>query len=157
MPVRMATRVLAAILTVSVQAAAQDLRPEDIYAKAVPSIATLRIEKADGTVGLATAFLALQDGVAVTAWHVVNGATRATAKFPDGEEFEVSGLIDRDVIRDVALIRVKVSGRPLLQFTTKESAVGSKTYVLGSPQGLEFTISDGLVSQIQSLARIIHE
>jgi S1-C subfamily serine protease len=139
----------AALLTLT--SAGQELTSETIYAKAVPSIATIQVDKDDGTQSVATAFLAIQDGVAVTAWHVVNGATRAVLHFSDGEEFEASGVIDKDIRRDIALIRVKVAGRPMLRFSAGQPAVGSRAYVVGSPQGLEFTISDGLVSQIQSV------
>jgi S1-C subfamily serine protease len=145
----LATVPLAASLALTL--VAQDLTPETIYAKAVPSIATIHVDKDDGTQGVATAFLAMQDGVAVTAWHVVNGASRAVLHFSDGEEFEASGVIDKDVGRDIALIRVKVAGRPMLRFSTGQPIVGSRAYVVGSPQGLEFTISDGLVSQIQTV------
>jgi hypothetical protein len=129
----------------------QEAQPEHIYAAVVPSVAMISVEKVDGTVGTGTAFLALQDGIAVTAWHVVNGASRAVLKFSDGEEFESSGIIDKDVARDLAIIRVKVAGRPRLQLATKDAAVGSRAYVVGNPRGLEFTISDGLVSQLQLL------
>ena len=124
-------------------------RSEELYARVLPSIATLHVEKKDGRKVTGTAFLALREGVAVTAWHVVENAQRVSAKFSDGEEFEVSGMIDRDPVRDVVLIRVKVFGRPLLALASREPSVGSQAYAIGSPLGLDFSISDGLFSQIR--------
>ncbi|RYG40860.1 serine protease, partial [bacterium] len=126
------------------------LSPEQVYKNAVGSVMTLKVERADGS-GTGTAFLALRDGVAVTAWHVVNGAKRVVAKFSSGEEFEVSGLIDKDETRDVALVKVKVADRPLLTLAAKDPEVASKAFVIGAPRGLEFSITDGLISQIQNV------
>ena len=98
-----------------------------------------------------TAFLIDKAGIAATAWHVVDHATAVTAKFSDGQEFDASGVIDKDEKRDVALIRVKVAGRPVLDVATAEPPVGAKAYVIGSPEGLDFSITEGLVSQIRDI------
>jgi S1-C subfamily serine protease len=129
---------------------AQGLKSEDLYKKVLPSVMTLSITNQDGSGSLGTGFLALKDGFAVTAWHVVKNASKVSAKFSDGEVFESSGLIDKDEKRDIALIRIKVSGRPMLELQSSDPSIGSKAYVVGAPEGLEFSITDGLVSQIQS-------
>jgi S1-C subfamily serine protease len=143
---------LLAVLLASVasSAQAQEIKSEELYKKVLPSVMTLNVDK-QGSGYCGTAFLSIRDGLAVTAWHVVKGATRVTAKFATGEEFEVSGLVDKDEKRDVALVRVKVFGRPILPALTAEPEVGSKAYVIGAPRGLDFSISDGLVSQIQAI------
>jgi len=131
----------------------EDLKPEDLYQQVLPSVMTLMTETDEGTV-LGTGFLTMKDGVAVTAWHVMVGAKRAVATFSSGETFEVSGLIDKDEKRDVCLIRVKVAGRPLLPIAAGDPAVGSKAFVIGAPLGLDFTVSDGLVSQIRLMGGV---
>lgn len=135
-------------------ARADDPKPEQLYKRLLPSVMTLTVQKADGTTATGTGFLAVREGLAVTAWHVVKDAKRATAKFSDGEEFEVSGLVDRDEKRDVALVRVKEFGRPLLPLATSAPEIGAKAYAVGAPEGLEFSLSDGLVSQIQKDAGV---
>ena len=142
---------LLALLTPVFSPLAQETKAEDIYSKSLPSIMTLRAELEDGKTSTGTAFLALRDGMAITASHVIVGAKRVTAKFSSGEEFEVSGVVDQDVKRDVAIIRVKTFGRPMLALEPLDPAVGSKAYVIGAPRGLDFTMSDGLVSQIRIL------
>lgn len=127
----------------------QAMDAKAIYKKALPSVMTLRTKTKDGGGALGTAFLAIHDGVAVTAWHVIKDATEVTARFSDGAEFEVSGVIDKDEKRDVALIRVKVADRPLLPIVSEDPAVGSKCFIIGAPRGLEFSISEGIVSQLR--------
>jgi formylglycine-generating enzyme required for sulfatase activity len=128
--------------------------PEQIYKEALPSVLTLLVEKKDGTHTQGSAFLAMDHGLAVTAWHVVKDAKRVVAKFATEEEFEVSGIVDKDEKRDLAIIRVKVYGRPLMTMEGDEPEVGSKAYVIGSPRGLGYSISDGLVSQVRTLEGI---
>jgi len=111
---------------------------------------TLIVEMPDGA-ATGTAFLGIKEGVAITAWHVVRKAKRVVAKFSSGEIFESSGLIDKDEVRDIALIRIKIAGRPLIPFTAGDPAVGARAFTIGAPKGLEFSLSDGLVSQIQTL------
>jgi len=128
--------------------------PEQIYKEALPSVLTLMVEKKDGTLSQGSAFLAMDHGLAVTAWHVVEGAKRVVAKFATEEEFEVSGIVDKDEKRDLAIIRVKVFGRPLMKMVGDDPPVGSRAYVIGAPEGLEYSISDGLVSQVRTFEGI---
>lgn len=131
-------------------AAAQEPSAAELYKTALPSVMTLTVSLAEGEV-TGTAFLSIKDGVAVTSWHVVEGARRVTARFSSGEEFAVSGLIDKDERRDVALIRVKVADRPLLPFASADPEVGVKAYAIGAPRDFDFSISDGLISQVRQV------
>jgi S1-C subfamily serine protease len=122
---------------------------EDVYAQILPSIVTLKVENPKGRTFTGTAFLALDQDVAVTAWHVVHDAVRVTALFADGERRTVGGLIDKNEHHDLALISLASGDRPLVKLAPMAPRVGSKTYVIGAPRGFGFSIADGLLSQIQ--------
>jgi S1-C subfamily serine protease len=130
---------------------AQELSPEKIYEKTLPSVITLRVENRAGDRYVGAAFLAIKQGVAVTAWHVIYDAVKVTAKFSDGATCEVLGFIDYDETKDIALIEVASKDRPLVTFATSAPLVGSRAYVIGSPKGYEFSISDGMLSQVQKV------
>ncbi len=130
---------------------AQVLSTEKIYENVLPSIMTLSIQKESESISIGTAFLIKEDGVAVTCFHVVEDAISVKAKFPDGEEYFVSGIIDKDEKRDIALIRVKCFRENFLTIIADEPKVGSQAFVIGAPRGLEFSISDGIISQVQDL------
>ena len=132
-------------------AGAQELSPESIYQRVLPSIMTLRVESKAGEKYVGSAFCAVREGVAVTAWHVIHDAAKVTANFADGRSFEVEGFIDKDDVKDVALIRVEAKGRPLVMLATNAPLIGSRAYVIGAPKGYEFSITDGLLSQVQKL------
>jgi len=139
------------VVSASASSLRPQIKPEALYKAALPSIMTLTVTKSDGKTFQGSAFMLTDSGIAATAWHLLDGAKEASVRFSDGEEFEVSGLIDKDEKRDIALIRVKAFGRPQLKTSTSNPEVGSKAFVIGAPRGLEFTISEGLVSQIQQI------
>src|ERR1051325_3524553 len=131
-------RLLATVLALTGlcwSASAQELSPETIYEKALPSVLTLRVENKSGERYVGTAFLAVKEGVAVTAWHVIFDAVKVTAKFSDGASCDVTGFIDYDDAKDVALIKVDSKQRPLMPLATAKALVGMRTYVIGSPKG----------------------
>ena len=139
------------LLGAAVLLPAEELSAERIYTQTLPSVLTLRVENKAGDRYVGAAFLAVTQGVAVTAWHVIHDAVKVSAKFPNGTSRDVSGFIDYDETKDVALIRVDSEDRPLLNLADTKPAIGAKTYVIGSPKGYEFSISDGLLSQIQKV------
>ena len=125
---------------------------ESVYKGAVRSVMTLEVETTTGQRTGGTAFLALRRGVAVTAWHVVSDARRIKARFSDGRETVVTRILDKDEERDLAVLELADSGsRPLLRIASDDPPVGSRVYLLGAPQGLEFSISEGIVNQIRRL------
>ena len=128
---------------------AESLSPEEIYRTVLPGVMTLEVETRGGEKTVGTAFLAVREGVAVTAWHVIQDARRVVARFADREVSEVVGVLDWDEARDVALVPVRTTGRPLNRLCPAAPPVGARAYAIGAPQGYEFSISDGLVSQIQ--------
>jgi S1-C subfamily serine protease len=70
-----------------------------------------------------------------------------TAPFASGEQTEILGVIDVDDKTDVAVVSLPAHHRPLLALTIQPPAVGEHVYTLGAPRGLDFSISDGIVSQ----------
>jgi WD40 repeat protein len=125
---------------------------ESVYKGAVRSVMTLEVETTTGQRTGGTAFLALRRGVAVTAWHVVSDARRIKARFSDGRETVVTRILDKDEERDLAVLELADSGsRPLLRIASDDPPVGSRVYLLGAPEGLEFSISEGIVNQIRRL------
>jgi S1-C subfamily serine protease len=90
------------------------------------------------------------DGDIVTNAHVVDGASSMTVTFADGEQADAE-LVGVDASSDLAVIRVD---RPASELTPLELgqsdtvAVGDTVVALGSPFGLEGTITAGIVSAL---------
>jgi hypothetical protein len=92
-------------------------------------------------------FLVSPDGKIVTNHHVIDGAFSATVKLNNGAFFPVEGIIADDPEHDLALIKVPGKNLPYLSLGDSDSlTVGQRVLAIGSPLGLENSVSDGIVS-----------
>ena len=138
-----------AVTSGGVQAA---LTPEKLYQKLLPSVMTLEVETRSGERFVGSAVLALADDVALTAWHVVADARSVWAIFADGQRVKVTGCIDHNSWRDLALLSLEKRLPHRQAVLCRElQSVAARAYVIGAPKGYDFSISDGLISQIRSV------
>jgi len=131
--------------------AESELKADSLYNKVIGSIATIKAEDSSGNKFTGTAFSAFNNNVFVTAWHLVKNANSAKANFSNGDEYDVLGIIDYDESKDIALIKIDSKYINKLVLSNEGVKIGSKVYTIGTPRGLEFSISDGLLSQIQTI------
>ncbi|AMO88288.1 trypsin family protein [Corynebacterium simulans] len=90
------------------------------------------------------------DGYVLTNHHVVAGAERGgqlRVSMNDGSKHEAE-FISSDANTDVAIIKIKdVNDLPFLQFGDSDAvAVGQEVVAVGSPLGLNATVTSGIVS-----------
>ena len=130
------------------------MKPDQLYARVCPSVLTLEVVNLSGRRFVGSGFLALGDGLAVTAWHLIHDARRVQAHFSDGTSAEVVGLIDKNEKLDLALLQIKCDRRPQLKVAARPPVIGTRIYVVGSPGGFEFTLSEGLIGQIRSVDEV---
>ena len=111
----------------------------------------------DTPTGEASGFLISADGLAVTNYHSIDGATRATVTLSTGDLYEVESVVYYDPDIDIAVIRVSrdaLEGDSTTAFACLEIApsgtgdlrMGDTVYALGSPLGLGLAVSSGVVS-----------
>ena len=111
---------------------------------------TLEVENQIGEKFVGSAVLALADDAALTAWHVVADARSVWAVFADGQRVKAIGCIHHDGSRDQALLKLeKRMPRRQAALCRDMQPVAARAYVIGAPKGYNFSISDGLISQIQ--------
>jgi S1-C subfamily serine protease len=127
------------------------LSPEEIYEKISPSVLTLEVENSDHEHFVGAAFLVLRPGLAVTAWHVVHDAQRVEAWFSDRRRVKIVGLVAKDEKLDLALIEIEANDHPRAVLSTNKARIGAKAFVIGAPKGMDFSIADGLISQVREL------
>ena len=82
----------------------------------------------------------------MTNWHVLKGASDAVVVLPSGESYDRVAFLDGDSVADVAVLKIPGFGLPTVQASATLPAVGEQVVVIGSPLGLEQTVSDGIVS-----------
>ena len=103
--------------------------------------------------GQGTGFFVNDEGDVITNRHVLEGASRAEIKTHDGKIYKVETVLvddkDGDLIRlGIDLRRDTVRPMPL---STGVPEVGERVFVIGTPLGLEKTVSDGIVSAVREV------
>ena len=99
---------------------------------------------------LGSGFMISPDGTVVTNYHVIKGAKSAVVKLSNGAFFPVEGTLATSEDDDLALVKVSGTGLPFLRLgDIGKLAVGDRVIAIGSPLGLEGTVSDGIVSAIR--------
>ncbi|KIG17221.1 HtrA protease/chaperone protein [Enhygromyxa salina] len=100
-----------------------------------------------GSSGIGSGFIISDDGLVVTNHHVVAGNDKFEVHMQDGRRFEAT-VVGSDPQTDVAVIRLTNAKQlPAVSFGSSEGLlVGDWVIALGSPMGLEQTVTRGIVS-----------
>ena len=139
---------LSAVPRISVLAETETIDLKALAKNARPAVMLLVVSDANGKeIATGTGFLVSSDGKLVTNHHVIENASSAVAKAENGGLFPVEGVLADDPKNDLVLLKLKCKDLPFLSFGNNEKIeVGTRIAVIGSPLGLEGTLSEGIVS-----------
>lgn len=99
--------------------------------------------------GLGSGFILSPDGYVMTNAHVVEGADEVMVTLTDKREFKAK-IIGYDKRSDVAVVKIEASGLPAVKIgEVGRVRVGEWVMAIGSPFGLENTVTAGIVSAKQ--------
>jgi serine protease Do len=99
--------------------------------------------------GVGSGFVLSSDGFVMTNAHVVDGADEVIVTLPDKREFKAR-IIGADKRSDVAVVKIDASGlSPVKIGDANRMRVGEWVMAIGSPFGLENTVTAGIVSAKQ--------
>ena len=111
---------------------------------------------ADGPMGSGTAqaqgsgFVYDSSGHVITNAHVVDGAQSAKVRFADGKTYDAT-VVGVDASTDLAVLKVEAPSsalHPLELADSSQVAVGDVVVAIGSPFGLENSVTAGIVSAL---------
>jgi putative serine protease PepD len=139
---------------------------EALYKKAAPGVVGITVTtgssaSSDGTIppygpgggsgsAQGTGFVYDKSGHIVTAAHVVDDATAISVRFADGTRAKAT-LVGTDPSSDTAVIKVNVASSKLTPIALADSSAvnpGEGVVAIGSPFGLEGSITAGIVSAV---------
>jgi hypothetical protein len=92
-------------------------------------------------------FLVDGEGRLLTNHHVIRGAQSIRIKLSSGDLYDAASILATDERRDIAVLQIAGFGLPALPLGNSDSVrVGSPVVLIGSPMGLENTVTTGIVS-----------
>lgn len=139
------------------QGESEENRTVILYERLAPATVSLSTTYSPGhtpgpqPTGMGAGFIVDEQGTVLTNAHVVEGATTVTASLFNGARIRAE-VLAIDSMTDIALLRIPTNGIGIVPVALGDSdqlRVGQKTLVVGSPFGLGFTLTNGIISGFQ--------
>ncbi|HKJ55963.1 MAG TPA: trypsin-like peptidase domain-containing protein [Nitriliruptoraceae bacterium] len=130
----------------------EDATTVSVVAAAVtPSVVRVNIAGTIGgteqELGLGSGVIYTSDGYIITNNHVVEDAEVVTVKLSNSEEFDAE-VVGTDPSSDLAVVKIDATGLPPIPQRDDPPLVGETAIAIGSPFGLDATVTAGVVSAV---------
>jgi hypothetical protein len=123
---------------------------EQVVKKCSDAVVLIFVSDSGKEIGLGSGFIISPEGKIVTNYHVIKDAQKALVKLTNGAFFPVESVLASDPAEDLAIIKVAGKNLPTLKVGNSDNVqVGERVVAIGSPLGLESTVSDGIVSALR--------
>ena len=117
--------------------------------KAAPAVVLIKGTGAEGNI-TGTGFLIASDGKVVTCLHIVQGLKAGAVKLANREVYSPFSIRAFDEQRDLAIIQISGFNLPTVELgDSNELQAGEAVLLVGSPLGLEQSVTSGVVSAIR--------
>jgi tetratricopeptide (TPR) repeat protein len=122
----------------------------DIYRRNSPAVVVMiALDSLKRPMSQGSGFIVREDGAVVTNYHVINLADDIKVAV-GGRIRNTAGVLYADPENDFAIVKLEEGKYPFVILGDADSLqVGERIFVIGSPRGLENTISEGLLSGIR--------
>lgn len=127
-------------------------KPEQIYDRIKGSVVMVSTEDGFGRMtGLGSGFFVDDGGIVATNLHVIEGSTVVRIKTGKQSTYDVEGVVFVDDKNDLALLKIKKRNRDeafkgIPIGSLDRVKIGERVYAVGNPAGMEFSLSEGIVS-----------
>lgn len=127
------------------------LEPSEVFQKVSPSVVVVRSMEVDRPgipMGSQGSGVVIAPGKVITNFHVVNHAPVLKVEYQGGRYD--ARLLYADQERDLAQLEVPDLSAPAIeQVSYHDISTGDQAFTVGAPQGLDLTLSQGLISSIR--------
>lgn len=132
----------------------------DVVLAQKKAVVTVLVYEGEKQIASGSGFIIEPDGLVVTNYHVISSwvgyGKTLLIKMGNGAFFPAEELIAADEGNDVALIKVTGSDLPTVKLAHAYKAKqGEDVVVIGSPLGLETTVSHGIISSIRGSDEVL--
>jgi len=138
--------ILVCVRTLTQQVSSDELTPDKIYEKVDNSIVVVLAYDNLGNMFQGSGVVINTEGLIVTNHHVCKDANRIEIKHYNKEIKNVSVYL-YDEVKDILFLKTNDKTLPPIPYGTSSSLrTGQRIYAVGSPEGYENSISEGIVS-----------
>lgn len=133
---------------------AQESDLSKLFLKLRPSIFLIEtFNDLNEPIASGTGFFIESNGICLSNYHVFVNAKKAIIKTHDSKTFNIDNILSYDLKKDI--IKFSVENPENLRFQsiildTTDQKVGSKVFTIGNPLGLEYTLTDGIISAVRN-------
>ncbi|MGD0669242.1 MAG: trypsin-like peptidase domain-containing protein [Bryobacteraceae bacterium] len=125
------------------------LTTAQIAKRVSPSVVVIQGKTDSGDV-LGSGFIVSKDGKTVTNLHVIREMRTASVQLASGEVFDAVSVLAIDERRDLAVVQIGGFNLPALELGNSDALmVGEPVVIVGSPRGLEGTVTAGILSSVR--------
>jgi serine protease Do len=119
-----------------------------------PAVATVVAYDVNGNVAsIGTGFFISKLGYLVTNYHVLFGNFSADIKTADGDTYPIKTIVAQNQATDLLKVGVDIPAERVrwLDVSDEPPLIAQHVVVVGSPMGLEQSVSDGIVSSVREI------
>jgi S1-C subfamily serine protease len=130
----------------------------DVADRVLPSVVRINTSGAidlNGAGALGSGVIYRSDGYIITNHHVIEGATAVEVLLSDGDRYSAE-IVGSDELNDLAVLRIERDGLPAIDLRPADEPlrVGETVVAIGSPFGLDATVTSGIISALNRDLRI---
>jgi S1-C subfamily serine protease len=131
----------------------------DVADLVLPSVVRINVRGANVDVAqqgaLGSGVIYRSDGYIITNHHVIQGAAGVEVRLANGDRLNAE-IVGSDVLNDLAVLRIDRDGLPAINLRPDAEAlrVGETVIAVGSPFGLDATVTSGIVSALNRDLRV---
>ena len=148
-PLRLARGAVAGFACALAAAPAWPLTPAQVYAKVSKLVVVVEAQDAQGRKRAQGSGVIIGAGEVVTNCHVALRAERITVRSAGVNHDATRRYSDEE--RDLCQINVPALRAPAAPAPLAAASPGDHVFAIGAPQGLELTLSDGLISGLREI------
>ena len=122
-----------------------------------PAVATVVAYDVDSNVAnIGTGFFVNKSGHLITNYHVLVGKFGAEIKTADGSTYPIKAVVAENQSTDLVKVLVDIPPAKIrwIEVSREMPPVAQRVMVVGSPMGLEQSVSDGIVSSVREIPGI---
>src|ERR1019366_8658477 len=146
---KLAKFMIAPLLILPIAFGQTALTRAQIAKKVSPSVVVIQGKTDSGNV-LGSGFIVSKDGKIATNLHVIRDMKTASVQLANGKMFGSVSVLATDERRDLAIVQIAGFDLPALDLGDSDAiTIGEPLIIVGSPRGLEGTVTAGILSSVR--------